>query len=107
MNAADLPFSAPSRSGPVVPVEPAAASVWQPEQPWLSNSCAPSCGEPPVDAAVVVVDDSAVEVDAPLPASSSAAAVLPACSLVVTLWLSSATRWAFSSAALRQANVMV
>src|SRR5919198_6423512 len=41
MNAGSLPLSTLSRSGPVVPVAPASASVWQPLQPLEVNSCLP------------------------------------------------------------------
>src|SRR3954451_2477827 len=46
---------APVKTGPTLPLEPAAASVWQLPQPALENTLAPASGLPAAAPAVVVV----------------------------------------------------
>src|SRR3954454_21160729 len=100
MKLSGLPLRAWSRSGPLLAVEPASESLWQPVQPAVANTCLPAA----VEAAVVddpVVDDPVVveavvsppcaaSAGAWLPASSSASVVLPDCSFCATFDASSA-----------------
>src|SRR6266576_6960765 len=44
MNVASLPFSAWSRSGPILPVAPAGWNVWQPLQPLSAKTFLPAAG---------------------------------------------------------------
>src|SRR3954468_9962726 len=46
---------APVKTGPTLPLEPAAASVWQLPQPALENTLAPASGSPAAAPATVVV----------------------------------------------------
>ena len=85
MNAGDSPFSAPSRSGPVVPVEPAAASVWQPEHRLVLEHLRA------VGGGGRRLGGRGLLRGAPLPASSSASAVSPASSFAATSSASSAS----------------